>query len=159
MAFPGRRVRTVGCIHPAVPAVDRLRASIVQRGSCWVWTKGTDLKGYARFRDDHGKKVAVHRFAYEAFRGRIPDGLVIDHLCRNPSCCNPEHLEPVTNAENIRRGNADWRKYSTHCARGHEFTPENVRIDRLGYRNCRACSRASGRRSDQKRRGKHNDQF
>lgn len=72
-------------------------------GFCWNWTGYRNRGGYGRYM--HQKRMQLaHRVSYELLVGPVPDGLVIDHLCRNPSCVNPDHLEPVTNAENIRRG-------------------------------------------------------
>ncbi|MCX4663346.1 HNH endonuclease signature motif containing protein [Streptomyces uncialis] len=72
---------------------------------CVLWTGPVSRKGYGVTNsDDNATTVQVHRVAYEAAHGPIPDGLVIDHLCRIPACANPEHLEAVTNAENVRRG-------------------------------------------------------
>lgn len=72
-------------------------------GSCWVWTAAKAHHGYGKFKI--GDKLwAAHRVAYWLRRGPIPDGLTLDHLCRNPSCVNPEHLEPVSATENKRRG-------------------------------------------------------
>jgi hypothetical protein len=71
--------------------------------TCWLWTGSSDRLGYGRFSTWPSVTLA-HRFAYELLAGPIPDGLVIDHLCRTPSCVNPDHLEPVTQRENLRRG-------------------------------------------------------
>jgi hypothetical protein len=72
---------------------------------CWNFVGNRNNKGYGRFRL-WGRLVTPHRFAYEAFVGPIPDGLELDHLCRNRSCANPFHCEPVTGQENVQRG---WR--------------------------------------------------
>lgn len=85
-------------------------------------------------------RVRAHRQAYEDAYGPIPDGLEIDHVCRNPSCINPEHLEAVTHAENMRRmGPYSPGAQLTHCLRGHEFTQDNTYY--VGTRRwCRKCN-------------------
>lgn len=110
---------------------------------CWLWL-GFLKRGYGVVRRD-GRKWAAHRFFYELLVGPIPDGLVIDHLCRVRNCVNPQHLEPVTNAENLARGegpNAKALRDNT-CIRGHEFTPENTyyRPSRPRVRICKSCQR------------------
>lgn len=108
---------------------------------CWLWTGYTNPKGYGRFMLN-GRQVQVHRFAYEAEVGPIPEGLEIDHLCRTRNCVRPDHLEPVPGVVNLARGNGDPARNArkTHCKRGHEFTPENTWISPTnGGRSCRAC--------------------
>jgi hypothetical protein len=92
-----------------------------------------DARGYVGW--GHGRYG--HRRAYERAYGRIPDGLEIDHLCRNRACINPEHLEAVTHAENVRRAAV----LVTGCKQGHPFTPENTYLFRGKYRRCRTCKR------------------
>lgn len=106
---------------------------------CVNWTGGKSLKGYGRIRVG-AKHQAAHRVAWELERGPIPPGLVIDHLCRNPACCRPEHMEPVTTGENTRRGNSglkDARK--THCPQGHPYDAANTYRPPSGGRMCRRC--------------------
>jgi len=117
-------------------AFDRRHREDLETG-CWEWLGGRDSNGYGAlyFR---GRVRAAHRVAHELFIGPIPEGLHIDHLCRNPRCVNPEHLEGVTNRENVRRGLKGV--LTTHCPHGHEYTAENTRITN-GHRFCRACNR------------------
>ncbi len=112
---------------------------------CWEW-KSYKYNGYGQVRIDK-KLLKAHRVAYELTIGSIPDGLVIDHLCRNPSCVNPWHLEPVTQKENTARGLImdrfrEWCDSITHCPRGHEYSDDNIRI-RNGkkIKDCRSCNR------------------
>jgi hypothetical protein len=120
--------------------------SKVERGSpdeCWSWTAGLSAAGYGRFLRDGGNRLA-HRISYELTKGRIPDGLTLDHLCSNRACVNPAHLEPVTLSENGRRA-AFGRvpaEPRTSCARGHPFDERNTGWERKHgkpYRFCRAC--------------------
>lgn len=116
-------------------------------GPCWPWTAGTARGGYGKFTIRPGVGVMAHRFSYTMERGPIPDGLQLDHLCRNPPCVNPDHLEPVTCRENLLRGNTFQARNAakTHCDAGHEFTPANTRITRTG-RSCKACAKVNDKR-------------
>lgn len=104
---------------------------------CWRWTGPLSVDGYATF-NINNHPVRVHRFAYKLLVGPIPDGLVIDHLCRNRACCNPAHMEPVTDAVNLRRGFSPsaLNARRTHCRRGHELP--DVPTGNRG-RRCPAC--------------------
>jgi hypothetical protein len=106
---------------------------------CWVWQRQISTSGYG-MTSYQGKYMGAHRAVYLLEKGEIPEGLELDHLCRNRACINPEHLEPVTRRENLLRGETRTarRARQTHCKRGHEFTPENTIIDG-GTRRCRAC--------------------
>lgn len=111
---------------------------------CWEWTGGKTSDGaYPRFCIAKAQYVLAHRWSYEHHVGPIPDGLTIDHLCRFTLCVNPAHLEPVTNVENVMRGEGAGARNArkTHCKRGHEFTPENTYVGRGGRkRQCRTCT-------------------
>jgi hypothetical protein len=105
---------------------------------CWLWT-GHTVSGYGRFKM-RNKVHAAHRFAYEHIVGPIPDGLQIDHVCRVRNCVNPDHLEPVTQAENIKRG---YFATKPHCPQGHPYAGDNLYVRPSdNARICRACTRA-----------------
>lgn len=116
-------------------------------GGCWLWTGYVAKTGYARLSVD-GNYVYAHRWSYEHHVGPIPAGLVIDHLCSVRHCVNPDHLEPVTDAENVRRGEggAHWSA-KTHCPRGHAYDEANTYTNPQGRRNCRACARKPRKRA------------
>jgi hypothetical protein len=113
---------------------------------CWLWTAARALDGGGRFGNNGGKKatplvVNANRFAFEQVIGRLPKrlGLHLDHLCRNRQCCNPWHMEPVTHAENIRRGLASNREDGLCRAGLHEWNEENILHEPNGVRRCRPC--------------------
>lgn len=115
---------------------------------CWNWTGYLDKDGYGRFLGAFEKKTSAHRLVYKIMVGEIPDGLTLDHLCRNRRCVNPSHLEPVTFMENLRRAVA----LRTHCKNGHAWTPENT-YTAVGRRACRKCGTVNQKRyQDRKRR-------
>lgn len=154
------RDRTTACglcdEHYAPWRVERLRADralnthmknyFVTPSGCWEWQGTVNSNGYGSI-GHLGKRMSTHRLSYELHVGPIPEGLVIDHLCRNRACCNPAHLEPVTQGENTRRGEPAQR---THCPQGHAYDGDNVRIyiDPSGYRHrgCKTCKRDWERR-------------
>lgn len=111
---------------------------------CWRWTAGHQTCGYGVFWDGH-RLTRAHRTAFTLLIGEIPDGLVIDHLCRVPECVNPTHLEPVTTRENLLRGVGLTRRNAdaTHCPSGHAYTTENTyaRGPHGRWRGCRKCHR------------------
>lgn len=124
-----------------IPLAIRFWQKVVKSEGCWEWTGAHDGGGYGHIKVD-GKMLKAHRISYEWARGEIPPSLDIDHLCRNRSCVNPAHMEPVPRRENTRRGEGATAQHGrkTHCKRGHEFTPENTYRYRTG-RICRTCRR------------------
>lgn len=136
---------------------ERFWSKVNKTESCWLWTAYINIGGYGTFTGDR-QGILVHRWAYEDLIGPIPSGLVLDHLCRVRNCVNPDHLEPVTLAENIRRGTqGDFQKAKTHCPQGHEYTPENTNIKR-GQRHCRECGRRDSRERQRRRRARERDE-
>jgi len=119
-------------LHPRTRKLIRVSAD-----GCWVWLGSQTSNGYAY--------SAKHRAVYEQLVGPIPAGLHLDHLCNVRLCLNPEHLEPVTQAENNRRAGALHREKATHCKQGHPFTEYGFH-DTSGYRRCRKCRAAASAR-------------
>jgi len=115
-------------------------------GACWFTSYRPNHYGYVRV-DLGSKTVSAHRAVYEAVVGPIPEGFQLDHLCRNRACVNPGHLEPVTGAENIRRGVSHHRSLA-HCPAGHPYDTKNTmrRLETGGpARRCRQCHRLQDR--------------
>lgn len=131
--------------------VDRFWQKVHKTETCWLWAgaAGGDAEGgHYGYLNVAGKVERAHRFAYELLVGPVPDGMVLDHLCRVRLCVNPAHLEPVTDRINNLRGDRGGR---TECKHGHAFTAENTiwRRGRYGYqqRECRACRRLRQRKA------------
>ena len=117
-------------------------------GACWVWEASLDGKGYGQINEGgiSGHPLRAHRVAWELLRGPLDPALVLDHLCKVTVCVNPDHLEPVTQAENMSRSDLRERQREakraiTHCPRGHEYTFENTYVRADGSRGCRTCHR------------------
>lgn len=133
-----------------VPLVERFWSNVepASLDDCWLWRGSINDRGYGLFSDfSAGRHAPVrhraHRWAYEALIGPIPDGLVLDHLCRVRHCINPWHLDPVTPRVNVLRGDtfAAAKAAQTRCIHGHPFDDENTLVRRDGRRGCRACGR------------------
>lgn len=123
---------------------------VVDVRGCWVWQGALNNKGYGQVGID-GKTRSTHRVAYELLVGPIPDGLHLDHLCRNRPCCNPAHLEPVTNKVNSERSE---RATKIRCIRDHALSGDNLiirlRPGGLTRRECRTCANTLRRVSARK---------
>lgn len=131
-------------------------AKVDASGVCWEWTGGRTTKGYGQLIRE-GKTWRAHRWSWIHLVGPVPDGLELDHRCRNRLCVCPDHLEPVPTRVNVLRGNGPTaiQARKTHCKRGHEFTPENTRLGTSGVgRTCRTCERAKFRRHRQEKKMK-----
>ncbi len=124
---------------------ERFWAKVRKTDECWEWTAARHPFGHGHIKVQ-GKVVNAHRLSYEMQNGPIPDGLVVDHICRNPGCVRPDHMELVGPVENVMRGEGymatNARK--THCPQGHEYTPDNTYIWRTA-RYCRTCQRQRDR--------------
>ncbi len=122
-----------------------------QPDGCWLWTGELTRNGYGRERIEPragSRRVVAHRLVYELLVGPIPEGLQLDHLCRNRACVNPEHMEPVTGRINTLRstGPSAINASKTACVNGHALDERNtyVRPDGTG-RHCKACARERNR--------------
>jgi hypothetical protein len=137
--------------------IAKIQAKLVEdEAGCLCWTGRKTKNGYGRVKVG-ASFPTVHRIMYEALRGPVPEGLVLDHLCRNRICANVDHLEPVTNRENILRGVgcAAVNARKTHCDHGHPLSGANLRPNALDHRICLACytARHQAHRSTLLRRG------
>lgn len=131
--------------------IERFWSKIIKTGCCWDWLAYKDSNGYGRFGLNR-KIVRAHQFSYVLHNGEIPKGLVIDHLCRNPSCCNPEHLEAVPQSENMKRGKIrSFHRNKKCCPKGHEYNKENTYYGKNNYRWCKTCLRENSRLQSKRR--------
>lgn len=125
-------------------------------GPCWIWKGAAQRYGYGSFAIPTGaergwRRCLAHRWSYENLIGPIPDDLPLDHLCRVPSCVRPDHLDPVPQRENQRRGMKG--ELRTHCKNGHEYTDENTYLNpQTGHRPCQICRRDAKKRTNARNR-------
>lgn len=120
----------------SVDQTERFWSKIFKTDKCWEW-KGGLTGGYGRFYTKKGEAFLAHRISYQLAKGHLSETLVLDHLCRNPRCVNPDHLEEVTSGENVLRGAGPGARCAkaTHCKNGHEFD----RVWQGGRRYCSVC--------------------
>lgn len=111
---------------------------------CHIWQGAKNKDGYAVVKRE-GKTHLLHRLTWAEENGPIPAGQVMDHLCRIHACIRPEHLEPVTLKENLRRGEGHGGVLRTHCRRGHRLTGRNLYKRSDGTHRCRTCMLAANR--------------
>lgn len=130
------------------------RKVTIDPGGCWQWTAHRDKDGYGVIAwGSPARGHQSHRVAYGVLVGPIPEGFVVRHKGgRSPGCCNPDHLEAVTQKTNIARGGtgkaaASRQLSKTHCPQGHEYTEANTYVTALGSRTCRECSKLARKRS------------
>ena len=122
----------------------RIAGWIEDGSGCHIWIGGNNGK-YGVVRVERRMRY-IHRVRYSEEVGPIPRGLQLDHFaCNEPLCCNPAHLRPVTARENLLRSNltrTSINRSKTSCKRGHPLSGDNLRVDKLGHRHCRACLKA-----------------
>ena|SRR3990167_2836857 len=124
-------------------SLKRFCENIIVKNNCWLWVGSKTKGGYGKFMINY-KIFYTHRLSYIIFKGDIPQGYTIDHLCRNPICCNPNHLECVTQKENLLRSpitKASIHSKKTHCPSWHILEGDNLSksVLRTGKRRCRIC--------------------
>ena len=115
----------------------------VRKDGCHVWLAAKSVGGYGRFTINR-ESFYAHRLAYAMKHGSVDSSLVIDHTCRNRDCVNPDHMELVSQAENVRRGLHGVLR--THCQHGHSLEDASTRSDHAGARRCRTCERERSRK-------------
>jgi len=119
---------------------NRFWNKVDKMGCCWYWVAVLSGNGYGQFWLN-GKMKLAHILSYEDKFGKTPDGLELNHICRNRKCCNPDHLEAITHSENIQKG-ISVNRNKTHCPQGHEYNEENTYIrSNRNHRECRICKR------------------
>lgn len=130
---------------PRTSLIARFEAKIQKTDTCWIWIGARAPNGYGQIVVSGPRRVLLaHRLSYQTYVGPIPDGLVIDHLCRVRACVRPDHLEPVTVGENSARGMHPHQiaRRAGRCTKGHALTPENSYLTKDRRRICKICAKA-----------------
>jgi hypothetical protein len=143
-------VQANGLTRYTLSEEDSVWLRVEKSEDCWEWRGAMFRNGYGRFDRRGPRRICMaHRLVYEYVKGPIPEGLDLDHLCRNRRCVNPDHLEPVTRRVNLMRGETLIRANAkkTHCRNGHAFTPENLSPEFPGRRVCLICRTANKKRT------------
>jgi hypothetical protein len=127
--------------------VIRFWAKVQKGDGCWEWLGNKTAAGYGQIVQER-KRVYAHRFSYVIEHGEIDSSLVIDHLCKNPGCVRPSHLELVTQKLNSLRGDGPTavNARKTHCKRDHPLSGDNLVINSQGSRQCRKCNKLRSER-------------
>lgn len=138
------------CTYSVLDLPERIASKIqIDESGCWRWTASMKSGGYGQLRWN-GTIRRAHRVVYQLLVGEIPDGLQLDHICRRRHCVNPAHLEPVTQRENLLRGDTIPAKCAakTHCPKGHPLAGDNLVPSqlKLGQRSCLTCCRERDRK-------------
>lgn len=137
-----RRLQRLGRLDPYTYE-ELFWQKVDKRGpnGCWLWTSPLSFWGYGTCHWS-GRPARVHRLTYEMFVGPIPEGYHVDHMCNVRHCVNPDHLQALSASEHMSLTRA--RQDKSHCVNGHEYTPENLRINSKGARYCGQCMRDRG---------------
>lgn len=123
---------------------ERFESKFIKKGDseCWEWIASISTPGYGQISEGgrKGRNLGAHRVSYELYKGKIPNDLVVDHICRNRRCVNPNHLRLITRVENVMIGDTICAKKlaATHCSNGHEYTQNNIYLYN-NHRHCREC--------------------
>lgn len=147
----GRGRVMTGNVQRAMTDRFSVKYKVDAKTGCWVWTGSKQPSGYATLWNG-ARPEQGHRISYRMFCGDIPDGHEIDHVCRNRSCVNPDHLRAVSHRENMRCSDTVMGRNAakSHCKRGHLLSGDNLKIIR-GSRQCRECMNLRARISRRRR--------